>query len=477
MTLLELRDPDEAREHLLAGLWLSRAVTPSAESLAQSLAWLLELSSEGHPAPPIGFLADAGHLALGSLHGEESAARRELPGIDAGLVRRYEDYVLGKLYADLSFERAADALLRYGEADRPRGLAYLMHRLLVRTGAGGVLFSPAVVRTLAQRPADDVLRESWQLLSQGGLAPAAIQQIEELIDRVKNTGDLLTPEDIFELEHGTALIEFGERLALRQTLRTAEMLAETLPHQRPRSTGRRRQVATRLLEEDAYPVGGFSSISTKGTIESLLHSQLAYIEPDERPDLFDVKFVRDELLYYSRDENQFLRRRTTVLIILAPELAQIRIKDPGLPYQRIILVLGLVVALVRKLTEWLSEEALQFRFIFPPAKSEFPLANEQALLELIFREEMAHGTLTAERLALPAVAKLAANESRRSAVRCLGVAPRELSLPLENAELLQLIAGEPQPWLWDDRDGPFTSDRTGVENWQETLATLLARWV
>ena len=27
---------------------------------------------------------------------------------------------------------------------------------------------------------------------------------------------------------------------------------------------------------------------------------------DERPDLFDMKFVRDELLYYSRDENQFL---------------------------------------------------------------------------------------------------------------------------------------------------------------------------
>jgi hypothetical protein len=477
MTILEIRDPDEAREHLLAGLWLSRAVTPSAESLAATLAWLLELSSEGHPAPPIGFLADAGHLALGSLHGEAAAAGRELPGIEAGLVRRYEDYVLGKLYADLSFERAADALLRYAETDRPRGLAYLIHRLLVRTGAGGVLFSPAVVRSLAQRPADEVLRESWQLLSQGGPTPAATEQIEQLIDRVKSTGDLLTPEDIFELEHGTALIEFGERLALRQTLRTAELLAETLPHQRPRSTGRRRQVATRLLEEDAYPVGGFSSISTKGTIESLLHSQLAYIEPDERPDLFDIKFVRDELLYYSRDENQFLRRRTTILVILAPELAQIRIKDAGLPYQRIILVLGLVVAVVRKLTEWLSDEALQFRFIFPPAKGEYPLADEQALLELIFREEMVHGTVAAERLALPAVAKLAAQESRRSFVRCLAISPRELKLALEHAEVLQLVVGQPQPGLWDDDGGPFASELAGIENWQETLATLLSRWV
>ena len=29
----------------------------------------------------------------------------------------------------------------------------------------------------------------------------------------------------------------------------------------------------------------------------------------ERPDLFDIKFLRDELLYYARDENRFLRRR------------------------------------------------------------------------------------------------------------------------------------------------------------------------
>ena len=55
---------------------------------------------------------------------------------------------------------------------------------------------------------------------------------------------------------------------------------------------------TRVLDEDQYPVGGYTSISTRGSIESLLHSQLAYMEP-ESPDLFDMKFVRDELFYYS----------------------------------------------------------------------------------------------------------------------------------------------------------------------------------
>ena len=94
-------------------------------------------------------------------------------------------------------------------------------------------------------------------------------------------------------------------------VRTARALEADLPRQAPRQRARRFEVPTRFLEEDTYPVGGFSSLSTRGTIESLLHSQLAYMEPDERPDLFDIKFVRDELLYYARDENNFLRRRRT----------------------------------------------------------------------------------------------------------------------------------------------------------------------
>src|SRR6185295_9713646 len=101
------------------------------------------------------------------------------------------------------------------------------------------------------------------------------------------------------------------------------------------------------------PVGGFSSLSTRGTIESLLHSQLAFMEKEDRPDLFDMKFLRDELLYYARDENQFLRRRRTFIFALFPDLRHTRVKDPALPYQRGILLLGLVLVMVRRLSDWL----------------------------------------------------------------------------------------------------------------------------
>src|SRR6202040_3897497 len=94
----------------------------------------------------------------------------------------------------------------------------------------------------------------------------------------------------------------------------------------------------------------------------LLDSQLAFMETD-RPDLFDIKFLRDELLYYARDENQFLRRRRTFVFALYPDLVRARFKDADLPWQRIILLLALLIVVVRKLSEWLAAEALVFEFL------------------------------------------------------------------------------------------------------------------
>src|SRR5262249_51127722 len=153
-----------------------------------------------------------------------------------------------------------------------------------------------------------------------------------------------------------------------------------------------------------YPVGGFSSLSTRGSIESLLYSQLAFMEKDDRPDLFDIKFLRDELLYYARDENQFLRRRRTFVITLFPDLVHTRFKDATFPWQRGVLLLGLLTAAVRKLCEWLSTDALTFVLVFLQEKGADPLAPERALLETVLREPIANGTVEIKSLALPVLA-------------------------------------------------------------------------
>jgi hypothetical protein len=474
-TTLELRDSEQTRHYVLAGLWLSRTHAPAAAMVPAVLEWLLLLAGEGLPVPPVGFLADLGFLALNAREAPPPLPSRDVPGIDAGLLRRYEDYCLGKLYGDLSFERGADAILRYEETDRGRGLAYLAQRLMLQTGFAGATLNPATIRTLTRQPAEEILPEAWRSLAEQGLTAAATAQYESLIDAVRGTGDLLTTADLFELERGTALAEFGQRLALRQVLQAADLLRAGIPRQKPRLASPRRQVATRLVTEDAYPVGGFSSISTKGSIESLLHSQLVYLERGVRPDLFDVKFVRDELLYYSRDENQFLRRRTTLLVVLTPELARARTKDASLPYQRIILALGLLVALAAKLREWLSDETLQTHVVLLSEDGLLPLADEQALLELLLAEEMEHAAARVESLPLHRLARTIADHARRSLVRCVVVGMEAVPPEYDGASPLGLSLREPAPRLTETHKPDFVSAEPGLDAWREVLLSLLVR--
>ena len=472
----EIRDSQLAREHLLAGLWLSRAISPGEESVKAALAVALEMASEGHPLPPLGFVADVERVALGA-HGPHVATEPlHVPGFDSALVRKYEDYVLGKLYADLSFERGADALLRYQGRDRIRGLAYLLERMQARTGCGGTILSPAIIKSLQQVPPQELLAEGWRLLQQSGLSPALIAEYEDLVTAVRNTGDLLGTEDVFELEHGTALAEYGQRVALRQVLAAARELAAELPQQKPRAQPRREQVATRILDEDAYPVGGFSSISTKGSIESLLHSQLALLE-ETRPDLFDIKYVRDELLYYSRDENQFLRRRRTYLFALDADLTAARFKDPEFPWQRIVLAFGLLLAATQKLSDWLSQDALKFHFLFLTREPQHSLQDEQELLATLLSQEIEAGSVTVEPLSPQLLAARCTSEARRSLCHCLIVSTSEKPFNSTSAAVTRLRLDSAVPaWSWDDE--PFqTPAESGVAGWQTLLRQLLETWL
>jgi hypothetical protein len=238
------------------------------------------------------------------------------------------------------------------------------------------------------------------------------------------------------------------------------------------------EVPTRILDEDTYPVGGFTSISTRGTIESLLHSQLAFMEKDERPDLFDIKFVRDELLYYSRDENQFLRRRRTFVFVLSPDLVQTRFKDPELPYQRGVLLLALLQVAVLKLSEWLSTDALSFRVLFTGEGDPEPLKPERELLAKLLEEPITLGTASLERVPAGRVASLCTNWARRSLCHCLVVGTRPQGLDAADTGVTRLQVDGPRPALADGDEPPEVVEGDDpLECWGRALEQLLQRWV
>src|SRR5262245_21629543 len=191
MTMLhELRDPVEARRYVAQGLWLQRVLTPRAATLPETLEWALELAGCGEPLPPVGFVADVGHIVFQPeiLLGRETA---HVPGWPEGLARTYEDYVLGKFLADRGIERASDALRQYHGRDRGRGLACLLAQLRQRAGLDGVHLNPAVIKALRERPPDDVLAEGWQAIADQGPLPILTNHYEALISRIRQTADLL----------------------------------------------------------------------------------------------------------------------------------------------------------------------------------------------------------------------------------------------------------------------------------------------
>jgi hypothetical protein len=476
-----LRNSADARRFLVQGLWWQRVLPPRAATVRHILGWVKEVSSAGQPLPPTGLVADLGHVAFGE--DWEARAGRDpvtLTNLPINLVRTYEDHVLGKVYADWTFSRASDALRRYpkGRA-QAQGLAFFLGQFHERAGFPGVEMSPGVISAALEAPPEELLLEGHASIARGEMGPLLPELYEALIVAARRTAEVLGQEDLFELESGTALDDVSQRLARQQVLRAANGLEATLPRTKLRPLARRMEVPTRILDEDTYPVGGFTSLSNKGSTESLLHSQLAYMEPDVSggPDLFDIAYLHDELLYYSRDENQFLRRRRTFVFVLAPDLVEARFKDAELPYQRIVLLLALLRVVVRKLTEWLSTDALVFRFLFLGEGEDEPLAQERKLLETLLREPIALGNASIQRVAFQNVPRLCEAWARKSMVRCLSIGANPPPLKVEETVATRLAVAA-RPALGDAEDEPEPVEgEDALESWGHALQQVLQRWL
>ena len=474
------------------------------------LNWCFEAVHEGIPLPPAGFVADVAHLVFGEevSRADEEALEAQKPPkhppyIPSTLIRQYEDLVLGKLYGDRSFERAADALRRYSDRrDRARGLAYFFKRFRLRGGYRGITPNEPAIRNLQRLEGADVLAKAAESLETHG--PILLNELPEsvveeqadgsltlmealyhdLIQNVRSLGEVLGPEDIFLLEHDMAIVASAQEIALELIVKAAAELGRDIPHQPVRAINRRHQVATQIVDEDTYPIGGFSSLSNRGTIESLLHSQLAYMEQGgERPDMFDIKFLRDELLYYARDENLFLRRRRSFVFALFPDLAEATEND-GTRFPRIILLLAMLRVTVERLTDWLSEEALLFEFVFlrtgkksPAGKT--PLADEEELIEMLFREQIANSTVAILELASwDEFTELCDQNARRSLCNAVILAKSQPKRDVENTRTTQVALGHLVPAIAIDAGDWIhfeESDRTLA--WSAALVKLLEAWV
>jgi hypothetical protein len=158
---------------------------------------------------------------------------------------------------------------------------------------------------------------------------------------------------------------------------------------------RAREVPVDREESDRYPAGGFDALSTKGSFENLVRSEVVYVGEGAVArggiDLFDVRFVESELLFYTRDESPLLDARRDVTIVIDRPAEQ-RFKQASLFAQTLVLVEGLALALEADLVRVFGPAGSHTRIVFhAPTVDDRAAANEeQLLMAFTLAAEIAH---------------------------------------------------------------------------------------
>ncbi|MEZ4234958.1 MAG: hypothetical protein R3F59_02090 [Myxococcota bacterium] len=380
-------------EQLAAELCLARLEPVSEATVARirpALAAALERSVR---LPPLGLVADL--LTLLEVPSPVLQGL-EVPGL---ALRRYDDRVVGPLVVHRRRTALADAFAALPEAWRGAAVAALGERLCEEIEPGGGYWEPGALRAWLARTDAEGLDLALAAVAEPG--PREVLQ-GRMAEMLRHPAIDWSAADVHLIRNLPRLATAAQRLLVRQVLEASSALGSGLRRAaRPRA--RAGPVATGMEEEDKYPAGGFSALTTSGSPENLVASELVYMDDDEDGegiDLFDVRFTEGELLYYTRDESAYMRQRRRIRVALAQDVVQARVMDPGVPWQRVVATLGALHAVVERLVDWLGEQDLQIS-LHPLADRTRPhetLATEADALSLVLSTWIDAGVVSVDPL-------------------------------------------------------------------------------
>jgi len=399
----ELRAAAEIASWLAAGLVLRRVAPPEQGADGYDdddvIARALGACANELPAlPPPGVIADIATLLASarSVPGAPLAAAT-VPAVSQDAlrtaIRAYDDDVLARLTSTARFDDVLAAYAHTAVADRAAACALVVAAVCDRAGFAGVAVSPAALRRALARPRDERDAAGRADLHGSPTAAELADAYHRLARGARQSRALVDDREVFAIDHLAVLRDLGSRMTAAHIGAAAAALAQRLPRRLPGKRELRGLRETRLSDDSLYPAGGFASITpggaTTGNIENLVTSELVYMEDDEPLDLFSLRYVEGELLHYTRDDSVYRRHRHLIGFVLGADLDDARVKDRDLPWQRLILALGLVVAAIRWLADQLGDEALTVHLAFPPRL----LAEEREIVALLLEAEVARGTV------------------------------------------------------------------------------------
>lgn len=153
-----------------------------------------------------------------------------------------------------------------------------------------------------------------QTHSAGFNVEEALNQIyQQAIHEFGETGFKFDADDIFEIGHPGLFERSADRFFYRRMVSAMRGLA-TWTRSVFTIKEESNWIVARYGEPQVLPLGGYDELTNKGTLSSLVTSELAYIDESMTFDLFDYKFIENQLMYFKRDSGAVFRIRRDVRI-------------------------------------------------------------------------------------------------------------------------------------------------------------------
>ncbi len=391
----------------LAALLLVATVDePVGRALRRVLHWATLVWGAGVDEAPLALVHDVGFALLRG-HGLRLCGGRERARLDGilddeqrarlrGTRLRFEDRVLTTLLRDPSVQAAHIVIAGTPADGQDAVVAHALTSVLPRVLAGRrwpaqqIGHLRAAVESADDNDDNDDVNAFVAAVDVGDLAAAA-----DVLDAVEApVSPVLAPEALWELARLDVVPSEAARLALRTVHKTMAALPAPSSSLLSLLKDRRHEVT---VEDDhaadEFPAGGFDAMSTRGILENLVRSEVAYVgvgaeDSPGAPDLFDVRFVEGELLYYTRDESPLLQRRRQ-LTVLIEEVPRLRHKLVELPTQTLVLCEACVLRAFSDLQQALGASAVTLRLAVSGDDDDV-VSEERGVLATSLMSEIAH---------------------------------------------------------------------------------------
>ena len=318
----------------------------------------------------------------------------------------YENRLLNMLLRDPSVRRASEAIAKDPTRDDliARAVSLVLRWLLEGEPDPGLpRLNPVLLRELEPKGHIDTEVESTRWTELAGAQPGAgthLVLLKRAVDRIlARLGDRPTfgADDLAEIEHWSAYKRAAQRLMGRRIAARAAALPPFDP--RRARVQEDADQETELPDAGYYPEGGFSELTNRGSLENLVPSELIYLGEEafahaNAPDLFAVRYLEREALFYKRDSGQLQRVRRTVHIAVAPDQG-LRLKLPWHSDALCIILYGLFVRLVEDLAAVFPRDALrvEIHIVADGTAGTERAREDQELLRVLLRHEVARGTV------------------------------------------------------------------------------------